>query len=65
MSNGRDDVALSLSMIGTRALLTQASPIGSIKSLWKNGNIPRILSCLISNKNTVSVLDYAEIINHQ
>lgn len=49
------DVPLSLSFIGTRALLIQAGPIGLIKSLWKNENIPRILDCVINNK---------EIINH-
>lgn len=49
------DVALSLSIIGTHALLTQAGPIGLIKSLWKNENIPRILECAINNK---------EIMNH-
>lgn len=35
------DAALSFSIIGTCAFLTQAGPIGLIKSLWKNGNIPR------------------------
>lgn len=58
------DVALSLSIIDTRALLTQAGPTGLIKSLWKSENIPRALFCVIRNKKIISVLGCAEIINH-